>query len=88
MMEQREPLISVVRQRVLAAFQAMGAGEGCCSESILVKDGLVVGRRFRLGGLNAVWLAEERHISIFNEAGVLIETLPLDNVDVALKTAA
>lgn len=77
-MDHQEPPISVVRQKVLAAFQAMGAGDGGCAETILIKDGHFVGRRFCLGGLRAVWMAGENHISIFNEAGEQIETRPLE----------
>jgi hypothetical protein len=87
-MGQPDPPLSAVRQKVLEAFQAMGAGDGECAETILIKDRLFVGRRFCLGGFEAVWLAGEGHISIFNEAGVLIDTQPLTEADLPLKKAA
>jgi hypothetical protein len=87
-MEHPEPPISVVRQKVLAAFRAMGAADGGCSETILIKDRHVVGRRFRQGGFEAVWVAGEHSISIFNKAGDLIEMQSLDDAVVQLKKAA
>ncbi|HVX15914.1 MAG TPA: hypothetical protein VHC22_32320 [Pirellulales bacterium] len=72
--QQPDPSLSVVRRKVLEAFEAMGLADGHCSEKTLLDDGYVVGRRFCQGGLQAVWLAGEGHIGIFNEAGELIET--------------
>jgi hypothetical protein len=87
-MENATPPISVVRQKVLAAFREVGAGDGDCSESILLKGRHFIGRRFCLGGFEAVWMAGEGHISIFDEAGELIDTRPLEEADVPLKKAA
>jgi hypothetical protein len=87
-MEQPEPPISVVRQKVLTAFQAMGAGDGGCTETVLIKDGLFAGRRFRQGGFEAVWVAGEPHINVVNEAGELIGSESLEEADVTLKKAA
>ena len=87
-MEHITPPVSVVRQKVLAAFQELCAGEGNCCESVLIKDRHFVGHRFCLGGFMAVWMAGERHFSIFNEAGDLIESQSLEEADVPLKKAA
>lgn len=87
-MEFTTSLTSVVRQKVLAAFQGLGAGDGECSEVVLIKDRHFVGRRFCLGGFEGVWLAGDGHISIFNEAGELIDTQPLEEAVVPLKKAA
>ena len=77
-METPSPPVSAVRQKVLAAFQQLNAGGGECSEVVLIKDRHFVGRRFRQGGFEAIWMADEGHISIFNEAGELIDTQPLE----------
>jgi hypothetical protein len=87
-MKQAEPAIAFVREKALAALRAMGAEDGDCMEAILTRDRHVVGRRFRLGGFAAVWLAGERQISIFGEDGELIEVQPLDETVVPLKKAA
>lgn len=87
-MEHPEPPISVVRQKVLAAFGELGAGDGDCTESILIKDRHFVGRRFCLGGFEAIWTAGESEISIFNEVGELIDTQPIEEVVVPMKKAA
>jgi hypothetical protein len=87
-MQQPDPPLSVVRQKVVEAFESMGVGDGHCSEKTLLHDGYFVGRRFSQGGLQAVWLAGERHFSIFDEVGELIETTALDEADVPLKKAA
>ena len=79
---QPDPPLSVVRQKVAEAFEAMGVGDGQCSEKIILDDGYVVGQRFCQGGFQAVWLAGERCIRIFNEAGELIDTQPLAPADV------
>lgn len=81
-MERTMPPISVIRQKVLAAFHELGAGDGDCSEVVLINDGHFVGRRFCLSGFEGVWLAGESHLSIINEAGELIDTLPLERADV------
>ena len=87
-MEHPEPPISVVRQKVLAAFRAMGAADGGCSETILIKDRHFVGQRFRQCGFVALWMAGERFISLFDEAGKLIEMQSLGDAVVQLKKAA
>ena len=87
-MEPTTPPISVVRQKVLAAFQELGAGDGNCSEIVLIKDGHFVGRRFRLGGFQGVWMAGERHFNIFDKAGDLIDTQVLEEAVVPMKKAA
>ena len=87
-MEHITPPVSVVRRTVLAAFGELGAGDGDCTESILIKDRHFVGRRFCLGGFEAIWMAGESHISIFNEAGDLIDTRPVEDADMPLKKAA
>jgi hypothetical protein len=87
-MDQPDPPLSVVRQKVLEAFEAIGAGDGTCFERTLLDDGYVVGRRFCRGTFQAVWLAGEQRIRIFNEVGELVETKALDEADVPLKKAA
>lgn len=83
-MENSNPPISVVRQKVLAAFRALGAGNGECRETVLVKDRFVVGRRFCRGGFEAVWVVAEREIRILNENGERVELLPLEDSDIVL----
>ena len=87
-MEHITPPVSVVRQKVLAVFQELDAGDGDCTESILIKDRHFVGRRFCLGGFEAIWLAGESHVSIFDEAGELIDTQPVEEAEVPLRKAA
>ena len=87
-MQQAEPAIAVVREKALAALRAVGAPGGDCMETILTKDRFFVGRRFRLGGFAAVWLAGEREIKIIGDDGRLIEVQPLDDELVPLKKAA
>lgn len=77
-MERAAAPLSVVRQKALAKLRAIGAGDGDGCETILIKDRLFVGRRFCLGGFEAVWLAGEGDVSIFNEVGELIDTQPLE----------
>lgn len=87
-MEHVEPSIAVVREKALAALRALGADGLDCMETILIEDRHFVGRRFRLGGFEAVWLAGQRQISIFSDDGELIEVQPLDDAAVPLKKAA
>jgi hypothetical protein len=87
-MQQPGPPLSVVRQKVIGVFQRIGCGNGECAEKILLDSGYVAGRRFCQGSFQAVWLAGEIHISIFNEVGELIETKPLDEAEIPLKKAA
>lgn len=87
-MDHTTPPLSLIRQKVLTAFQELGAGDGDCCEIVLIKDGHFVGRRFRLGGFEAIWLADESHVSIFDEAGELIDTQALEEAVMPLKKAA
>lgn len=87
-MQHIEPPITVVREKALAALRALGAGDGDCMETILIKDRFFVGRRFRLGGFEAVWLAGEREMQIFSDDGQLIDVQPLDDEAAPLKKAA
>ena len=87
-MEQPATLISVVRQKVRAALHAMGAGDGECAETILIKDGHFVGRRFCLGGFEAVWIVGENQFSIFGERGEVIVTQSLEGDVEHLRKAA
>jgi hypothetical protein len=87
-MQPPDPPLSVIRQKVLEALQAMGATEGTCSETSLLDNRYVVGRRFCSGGFQAVWLAGEQRIRIFNEAGELIDTPSIDEAAVPARRAA
>jgi hypothetical protein len=87
-MQQTDPPLSVVRQKVLGALKAMGASDSTCSEMALLNDGYVAGRRFCSGGLQAVWLAGDGRIRIFDEVGELIDTQSLDEADVPARRAA
>ena len=51
----------MIRQAVfqLAALQEFGAGNGDCSESILVKDRICIGRRICLGRFEAIWISAQ-----------------------------
>ncbi|HWB10538.1 MAG TPA: hypothetical protein VG826_15015 [Pirellulales bacterium] len=81
-------LLSVVREKVLDAFQAMGAGDSTCSEMVMLDDGYVVGRKFCSGRLQAVWLLGETRIRIFNEVGDLLDTQSLDPAEAPVRKAA
>ena len=87
-MDQPEPPLSVVRQKVSAAFRELAAGDGECAETILIKDRHFVGRRFCLGGFEVVWLAGEVRISIFDEAGQMIDAQSLEEAEMPLRKAA
>jgi hypothetical protein len=87
-MQQTDPPLSIVRQKVLDALQAMGASESACSETALLDAGYVVGRRFCQGGFQAVWLTGDAHIQVFNEAGQLIATWLLDVAGQTARIAA
>ena len=87
-MQPPDPPLSAIRQKVLEALQAMGAGDSTCSETALLDNGYVVGRRFCSGGLQAVWLLGETRIRIFNEVGDLLDTQMLDAAELPVREAA
>ncbi|HEX7377941.1 MAG TPA: hypothetical protein VF278_12550 [Pirellulales bacterium] len=87
-MENVAPSTSSIRQVVLAALRALGAGDGDCAEVVLVKDRLFHGRRFCLGGWQAIWIAGEGHFSVFNAAGRLVAKHPLEETTIELRRAA
>lgn len=87
-MEHVGPPTAVVREKALTALRALGAIDGDCMETILIKDRHFVGRRFRLGSFEAVWLAGQREIKILGGDGQLIEVQRLDDEAASLKKAA
>lgn len=87
-MENVAPSTSSIRQEILAALRALGAGDGDCAEVVLVKDRFVHGRKFCLDGWQAIWIAGEGHFSVFNKAGGLIAKHPLEETTLALRRAA
>jgi hypothetical protein len=71
------------RLTTLQAAQAGLAVQGCDGgpaemiETILIREGHYVGRRFRIEGAHAVWLESEAEIRFWSDAGELLEVLRL-----------
>jgi hypothetical protein len=47
-------------------------------ETILLRDGFYVGRKFRAGGFQVIWWAEKNVIEVFDEDGQSMETIGLE----------
>ena len=67
-MNQSRPTVSVIRARVLATFRELGMeDESTTHETVLIRDGLYVGRRFHAGSLHAVWMAGEDDFAVLRD---------------------
>ena len=51
------------------------------SESILIRDGYYVGRRFNLGSYRAVWFLEEDELKLYHASGELACVLTGEGID-------
>jgi hypothetical protein len=47
-------------------------------ETILLRGGFYVGRKFRAGGFQIVWWAEKNVAEVFDEDGQVMETIALE----------
>jgi hypothetical protein len=46
-------------------------------ETILLRDGFYVGRKYRAGGFQVVWWIEKNVVDVFDEDGQVVETIEL-----------
>ena len=63
-----ESIRSEVRQRLAE----LGAAGECMAETCLLQDNAYCGRRFSLGGYQAVWFLEENQVKFFGPTGELL----------------
>lgn len=61
-------------------FGELGA-TGPMIRTILLRDRHFVGHKFRCGGVQAVWLADEDEIAFYDEGGVLVKTVRLEETE-------
>lgn len=71
-----------VRTELLARLRAHQPAEDASApadviETILIREGHYVGRRFRVDGAHAVWLESEAEIRIWADSGELVEVIRL-----------
>jgi len=67
-MNQSAPNHTAIRARVRDKFRELGIeNESTIHETVLIRDGLYVGRRFHSGPLQAVWNAGEDDVAVFRE---------------------
>ena len=61
-------------------FRELGAS-GPMIRTLLLRDREYVGQRFRRGGVQAVSLVGEDEIAFYDEGGVLVKTVRLEETD-------
>lgn len=68
-----------VRAQIVARLEQLqfAVGDGVL-ETILIRDGHYIGRRFRVDGAHAVWIHAEPDIRFWSDAGELLDVLKLD----------
>ena len=70
--------IILIRESVARAVGELGAGAPAGrGESILCRDGYIVGHQFNFDGVRAVWFVDEETIRIRNDQGEVLRTLDL-----------
>jgi len=68
-----------IRQLVQQTFSKLGTDASSeARETILIRDGHYCGRRFRRGGLEAVWFIEENQIKFHGKDGGIVKVLRPD----------
>jgi hypothetical protein len=50
------------------------------SESLLIRDGVYCGHRFRQAGYEAVWFVEEGQVKFYTASGELVESVSIDAI--------
>jgi hypothetical protein len=69
-----------IRTQVVTRFQQHGLAENeDVLETILIREGRYVGRRFRVDGASAVWIDAEQEIRIWTDSGELLDVLKLED---------
>jgi hypothetical protein len=71
------PTIDQVRKVVLDGLRQLGLGgvdESSIEESILVRGGYYAGRRYSLGGVSALWLADRGEVWFRTPDGRTLQT--------------
>ena len=70
------------RQVVYEAMADMGLPDpGPCCETVVVRDGYCLGRRFTFDTLEAVWLEADAKIEFYDSRGELLRTLSTEERD-------
>lgn len=62
-------LLERIRLTVRSQWSELGSEAEQLEETILIRDGLYCGRRFRIAGLQAVWFFEEDELKFYDASG-------------------
>lgn len=65
-----------VREIALEGLKELGKQEPV-SESWLVQNGYVIGRRFRCDDVSAVWFFEADEVKVYSQAGQVVKVMDL-----------
>ena len=72
-----------IRQYIATRLESLGAlASANLAESLLMRDGMYCGHRFRRGDFQAVWFVEEDQIKFFNANGSLADKIQASDVEV------
>ncbi len=65
-----------VREAVRSLLRSLGAEDvDAMRETMLIRNGLYCGRRFRCGAYQAIWFIEEDELKLFGPCGDVLKTL-------------
>ena len=64
-------------QQIVAARELISEYGSEIVESILLKDGHYIGRKFRFDGGHAIWECGEPQLSIYGQDGTLVKQIAL-----------
>ncbi|MCA9126333.1 MAG: hypothetical protein KDB22_04570 [Planctomycetales bacterium] len=68
--------VEKIRSAVASQLSSFGVKDpGTIHESILIRNGLFCGRKFKCEGYDVVWFLEEDEIKFFGPCGDLLSTL-------------
>ena len=78
------PKSRLIRQYIRSTLLALGEPQPpTVVESLLIRDGIYCGHRFRRNAYEAVWFVEENQVKFYGPDGALLQTA--DANDVAVK---
>jgi len=77
-----------LRRTINAAVADLGHKTKECKESVLIREGYFVGRKFCFEGVRAIWFAEEEIVKLYADDGQLLATLTVAEQPAGLRRAA
>lgn len=74
--------VNAVRDAVRQAAADLGVATESWTETFLLRDSIYVGRRFRFGGMKAVWFCDQDEVELLDASGAVVSKLGVPKTSV------